>query len=315
VPCSGKILRNDAGKFIDITAEIAPSLQNIGMITDAVWTDINQDNAMDLVIVGQYMPVSIFINNTGKLINATKEYGLDKSHGWYNRVKAEDINNDKRPDLILANHGSNSRFRADENHPVCMYVNDFDRNGSVEQIICIFEGEKSYPVALKHDLVKQLPYLKKKYLKYSAYQDQTILDLFTDEERKSMLTLYAYEMNSYVLINTGQSFEKIALPMEAQFSSVYDIAVLDINKDGHMDLIAGGNLYAVKPEIGRYDASNGIVMLGDGKGHFTALSGKKSGFECEGEIRQILPLTIGNKQKLMAVRNNDKIKIFEYNIK
>ena len=103
--------------------------------------------------------------------------------------------------------------------------------------------------------------------------------------------------------------------MEAQFSSVYDIAVLDINKDGHMDLIAGGNLYAVKPEIGRYDASNGIVMLGDGKGHFTALSGKKSGFECEGEIRQILPLTIGNKQKLMAVRNNDKIKIFEYNIK
>jgi len=311
VPCSGKILRNDAGKFTDITAEIAPVLQNIGMITDAVWTDINQDKFPDLVIVGEYMPVSIFINKAGKLINATKEYGLDKSHGWYNRVKAEDINDDKRPDLILANHGLNSRFKADLNHPVSMYVNDFDRNGSVEQIICIYEGEKSYPVALKHDLVKQLPYLKKKYLKYSAYQDQTILDLFTEEERKNMLTLNAYEMKSYVLINAGSSFEMMPLPREAQFTPLYDIIVSDINHDGKKDLIAGGNLYAVKPEIGRYDASNGIVMLGDGKGHFTALSGKKSGFECEGEIRQILPVKIGKKQKVIGVRNNDTVLIFD----
>jgi len=315
VPCSGKILRNDAGKFTDITAEMAPSLQNIGMITDAVWVDINQDNAMDLVIVGEYMPVSIFINKAKKLVNSTKEYGLDKSHGWYNRVKADDINNDKKPDLILANHGLNSRFKGDTNHPVCMYVNDFDRNGSVEQIICIYEGEKSYPVALKHDLVKQLPYLKKKYLKYSAYQDQTILDLITEEERKNMLTLYAYEMKSYVLMNKGSGFEMIPLPIEAQFTPIYDILVLDVNHDGYKDLLAGGNLYAVKPEIGRYDASNGLVMLGDGKGHFKAMPGKTSGFECEGEIRQILPIKINNKQKIIAVRNNDDVLIFDYPVK
>jgi len=314
VHCSGKILRNDDGKYNDITIEMAPDLQNLGMITDAVWVDINQDNAIDLVVVGEYMPVSIFINQGGKLVNYTKEYGLDKSQGWYNRIKVDDVNNDNKPDLILANHGLNSRFKADVNHPVSMYVNDFDRNGSVEQIICIYEGDKSYPVVLKHDLVKQLPYLKKKYLKYSAYQDQTIFDLFTDEERKNMIALNAYDMESYVLINTGQSFERIALPAEAQFAPIYDMEILDVNKDGKKDLIVGGNLYGVKPETGRYDASIGLVLLGNGKGNFHALNDEKSGFDCQGEIRQILLINIAKKQKLMIVRNNDDVMIFDNNI-
>ncbi|MBC7884301.1 MAG: VCBS repeat-containing protein [Saprospiraceae bacterium] len=311
VPCSGKILRNDAGKFTDITNEFAPALHNIGMITDAVWTDINQDGKADLVVVGQYMPVTILLNTSGKLVNATKEYGLEKSHGWYNRVKAEDINNDGKPDIILANHGLNSRFKGDSNHPVCMHVSDFDRNGSVEQLICVYEGEKSYPMALKHDLVKQLPYLKKKYLKYSAYQNQTINDIFTEEERNKMITLFAYEMRSYVLINEGKSFNKIILPVEAQFTPLYDLLIKDVNNDGNKDIIAGGNLYAVKPEIGRYDASKGLLLINDGKGNFKTLAEDKSGFFCKGEIRQILPLTIKGSSHILLVRNNEEILLFK----
>ncbi len=313
VPCSGKILRNDRGLFSDITSEYAPFLQNIGMITDAVWSDINQDGYQDLIIVGEYMPVTICLNNSGKLVNATKEYGLEKSHGWYNKIKVADINNDKKPDLILANHGTNSRFKGDSIHPITMYVSDFDRNGSVEQIICTYEGEKAFPMVLKHDLVKQLPFLKKKYLKYSAYQNQTINDIFTAEEQKNMISLSAYELHSHILINTGNSFEKHVLPMEAQLTPMYDFLLTDINDDGFIDIIGGGNLYAVKPEIGRYDAGKGLLMTGDGKGNFKTLSNEDSGFLCQGEIRKILPLQIGGKEHIFVVRNNDNVMLFEHN--
>ena len=311
VPCTGKILRNDGGKFTDISSQIAPGLLNIGMITDAAWVDINGDSNIDLVVVGEYMPVTIFINDKGNFLNKTNEWGLTKSNGWYNTVKAADLNNDGKPDLILGNHGKNSRFKSDTEHPVCMHINDFDKNGSTEQLICVYEGERSYPLTLKHDLIKQLPFLKKKYLKYSSYQDQTINDIFSDEERKNMLTLFAYDMSSFVLINKGNVFEKHILPKEAQFTPLYDFLITDINQDGNNDLIAGGNLYAVKPEIGRYDADRGLILLGDGTGNFEVLSSEKSGFVCEGEIRHLIPVTIGGKEHILVSKNNDKISFFE----
>ncbi len=314
VPCSGRILRNDNGKFKDITKDVAPELLNLGMITDAVWTDINSDKEVDLVIVGEYMPVSIFLNENGKFRNKTNEWGLSKSNGWYNIVKAEDINSDGKPDLILGNHGKNTRFKGDISHPICMHVNDFDKNGSTEQIICIFEGDKSYPVVLKHDLIKQLPFLKKKYLKYSSYQNQTIEDIFNEDQRKNMITLYAYELQSFVLINKGNIFEKHFLPKEAQFSPIFDFLIIDVNGDNIKDLVSGGNLYSVKPEIGRYDADSGLIMLGNGKGNFKALSSEESGFLCIGEVRDIVKIKVHNNEKMLVVKNNDKVSLFEIKI-
>ena len=311
VPCSGKILRNDHGVFKDVTADIAPELNNIGMITDAVWIDINQDKAMDLVIVGHYMPVSIFINQNGKLINKTQEYGLSKSNGWYNTIKVADLNNDNLPDFILGNHGTNSKFKASFDHPVCMNINDFDKNGSTEQIICTYEGENSYPIVLKHDLVKQLPFLKKKYLKYSSYINQKMDDIFTSKDKENMIQLNAYELNSFVLINKGKSFEKITLPSQAQFSTMYSIYVTDLNNDKNADLLLGGNLYAVKPEIGRYDASNGLVLIGNGTGNFKYTSFIESGLKCEGEIRNILPISIAGKQNILIARNSESPVVYE----
>ena len=312
VPCSGKLLANQNGKFVDVTGLIAPELNNIGMITDAVWVDINNDENIDLVVVGEYMPIKIFINVSGKFKDETKNYGLDKSNGWYNRVKVADVNNDGKPDLILANHGLNSRFKGNEQYPVIMHVNDFDQNGSTEQLVCVYENEHSFPLVLKHDLIKQLPFLKKKYLKYSSYENQTINDIFSVEERENMISLYAYEMRSQVLINIGKGFQPIALPKEAQYTPLYDMNVTDVDGDGFMDIIAGGNLYAVKPEIGRYDASQGIVMLGDGKGHFKVISAEESGLLCKGEIRQILKINVQGKRNFLFIRNDDTVLFLHY---
>lgn len=311
VPCSGKILKNTNGSFKDVTKEIAPDLLNIGMITDATWVDINQDNLKDLVVVGHYMPITILINNNGKFVNMTDKFGLSKSNGWYNTVKAGDLNKDGLADLIFGNHGQNSKFKANAEHPVCMYVNDFDKNGSTEQIICTYEDENSYPIVLKHDLVKQLPFLKKKYLKYSKYINQKMNDIFTNQEIENAIVLNSYELKSFVLINQGSKFLKIDLPKEAQFSTIYSICLTDFNNDNHIDMLIGGNLYSVKPEIGIYDASKGLALVGSGDGNFKTLPFYSSGINCDGEIRNITPITIAGKQNFLFVRNNESPVFYE----
>jgi len=305
VPCSGVILQNENGKFTDITATIAPELIQLGMITDAAWTDMNADGNQDLIVVGEYMPVTIFIQQEGKLINKSQEYGLDKTNGWYQTIKIADLNNDSRPDIILGNHGLNSRFKGNLQKPVCMHVNDFDKNGSIEHIVCVYEEDKSYPLVLRHDLVKQLPYLKKKYLKYASFQNQTIEDIFSQEERANMLTLYAYEMKSMVIMNTTQGLIQKPLPDQAQFSPIYAIEVMDLNQDGIPDIIAGGNLFAAKPETGSYDAMKLLILYGDGEGNFTPAAFQESGKQTEGEIRAIFPVKIKDSLHICIVRNND----------
>lgn len=314
VPCAGAIFKNDNGRFTDVTAEIAPELNQAGMITDAAWVDINADGSQDLVIVGEYMPVTIFTQQQGKFVNKTKEFGLDRSNGWYQTIKIADLNNDGRSDIILGNHGLNSRFKGNQDKPICMHVNDFDKNGSIEHVVCVYEGDSSYPLVLRHDLVKQLPYLKKKYLKYAAFQNQTIEDIFTQEERANMLTLYAYEMRSVVLMNTSKGLIQKPLPDQAQFSPIYALEVMDLNQDGISDIIAGGNLFAAKPETGSYDAMKLLLLYGDGEGNFSPATFHEAGHKIEGEIRAILPLKIKGVSHLCIVRNNDVPLFYRINL-
>src|SRR5690606_20600159 len=163
LPVNGYILDNDGkGNFTEVTKRVAPELSEIGMITDAVWSDIDNDGDQDLLIVGEYMPVTIFVNQDGRLSKHTDQAGLADSHGWWNRIVPADLDGDGDTDFVLGNHGLNSRFKASTDKPVRMYVNDFDQNGTIEQIICRYEGDKSYPMVLRHDLVSQIPSLKKK---------------------------------------------------------------------------------------------------------------------------------------------------------
>ena len=306
LPVNSYLLQNDGkGNFTDVTQRIAKGLYGIGMVTDGLFADVDGDQDPDLILVGEYMPVRVFINEGGHFNDRTVASGLDKTNGWWNKVKAADVDHDGDLDLIAGNHGLNSRFRASIDKPVCMYVSDFDQNGSVEQIICNFVGDKSYPMVLRHDLVAQMPALKKKYLKYDSYKDQTITDVFSVEQVRAAEKLEVYYLSSSVFLNNGKGvFETKALPMEAQVSPVYGIAVEDINRDGHDDLLLGGNLYRVKPEAGRYDASYGCVLIGDGRGNFSAQAPMESGFKVDGEVRDILNLKGKSDDIILVTRNN-----------
>lgn len=195
-----------------------------------------------------------------------------------------------------------------------MYVNDFDQNGTVEQIICAYNGDKSYPVALRHDLVKQIPSLKKKYLKYENFKDQTITDIFTPDQVKNSAKLDVYELSTGILINEGSGkFRLTHLPVEAQISPVYGIEIMDIDDDGYKDILLGGNLYNAKPEVGRYDASYGVLLRGDGKGNFISVSPKESGLKMDGEVRDIITIQTEKGEIILVARNNDSLVAFKKN--
>lgn len=309
-PMNGYILENTGhGEFKNVTSQIAPELLAIGMITDAVWTDIDRDQDPDLVIVGDYMPVSIFFNNKGSFVRGPE---LEYLKGWWNRIEAADLDLDGDLDFVLANHGLNSRFNASFDKPITMYVNDFDHNGMVEQIVCTYVGEKSYPFALRHDLITQIPSLKKKYLKYENYADQTINEIFTKEELEGAIVLTANELASGILFNNSDgTFTFRRLPIEAQLSVMYAIYVDDLTQDGIPDILMAGNLYGVKPEAGRYDASYGVLLKGDGKGNFSALPATETGLLIDGEVRDIKRMQLGEKVYVVVMRNNDTPQFFE----
>lgn len=312
LPTNGYILNNNGkGGFSDVTASVAPELIKIGLITDASWADIDEDSDLDLLVVGEYMPVKVFVNEGGHLIDRTEFTGLSLTSGWWNRIESADLDNDGDLDFVVANHGLNSRFRASVEKPVGLYVNDFDKNGTTEQIICTFIGDKSYPMILRHDLMLQIPSLKKKYLKYDNYKDQTIQDIFTKEELQGAVKLEAFELGSGILVNNGKGkFVFKRLPIEAQFSTMYAIEISDFDLDGNPDIVLGGNLYRVKPEAGRYDATYGVFLKGDGRGEFRSVSQLNSGLVLDGEVRDFKMLKVMGKNLLMVARNNDTILFF-----
>jgi hypothetical protein len=312
VPVDGYLLQNDGrGRFQNVTDELAPELKKLGMITDAVWSDIDGDQDDDLLIVGEWMPISVFKNESGKLVKVTEAAGLGESNGWWNTIVGEDLDRDGDMDFIVGNHGLNSRFKASREKPVTMYTNDFDRNGTAEQIITVFNQDKPYPLVLKHDLVMQMPSLKKKYLKYASYKEQTIEEIFSPEQLEKATKLPAYEMATSVLINQGDGkFTVMPLPVEAQFSPTYGISVADFDNDQIPDIVLGGNFYAAKPEVGIYDASHGLFLKGTGKGQFTPVATNKSGLFFSGEIRDLTLVKVGNKAQLWAIRNDNSPQIF-----
>jgi len=314
VPMNGYLLLNDGhGNFENVTDQIAPELLKSGMFTDAVWSDVDQDGDEDLITVGEWMPVRIFLNEEGIFKEATEQMGLGKSNGWWNAIAAEDLDNDGDIDFVVGNHGLNSRFETSIEKPATLYINDFDRNGTAEQILSLYEGDISYPLVLKHDLVMQMPSLKKKYLKYESYKEQTVNDLFTPAQLENAIVLKAFTFESSVLLNNGKGkFKVVALPSEAQFSPVYGISIADFNGDKNKDILLGGNFYNAKPEVGRYDADFGLLLKGRGDGSYKVVKSKDSGFNNRGQIRDLKLLEYTGGDLVLAAKNDGKLQVFKF---
>jgi len=273
---------------------------------------VNGDGDKDIILAGDWMSLKVFINEHGTFKELKDAFGSEKTQGWWNCLATGDFNNDGKIDFIAGNHGLNSRFKATPEKPVDMYVSDFDLNGTVEQVICTYDGDKSYPLALKHDLVRQIPGLAQKYPKYEMYKDQQITDIFSAEQLKNSIHLNACLLETSMFLNDGSGhFTRKPLPREVQYSPVFAAYTGDFNNDGNTDILFGGNLYNVKPEVGRYDASYGSFLLGDGKGGFVNIPARESGFRLNGEIRSIIELSTAKGKVLVVARSNNPLQIFK----
>jgi hypothetical protein len=283
------------------------------MITDMVWADLENDGDLDMVITGDWMPVKIMVNDKNVFTDQSARYGLKNTEGWWHTIIAKDLNKDGKIDFVLGNHGLNSRFKATSDKPVTMYINDFDLNGSVEQIICTFNGNKSYPVAMKDDLVKQIPSLETKYKKNDDYKNQAITDIFPAEIIKRSVVLEARIMESCIMMNSGKgTFSLTPLPVEAQFTPVYALYADDFDNDGIIDISLAGNQYRAKPEAGIHDAGYGLLLKGMLDGKYRSVSPLISGFVTKGEVRDIKSFATKGNRIIAIARNNDKLEFYKY---
>ena len=295
------LLRNDgAGRFTDVTEEVAPALQHIGMVTDAVWADVNADARPDLIVVGEWMPVSVLLNDGALALQS--ENGLDRSHGWWNRLIAEDMDGDGDMDFVVGNLGLNTVLRASEAAPLAMHVNDFDRNGRIDQVISRRRNGTAYPMALRQDLFRQLPMLAQRFPRFAEYAGTPLEEVFTPEELASSVLRHAYTLATSYVENLGDgSFSLRPLPFEAQRTPIYALVARDFDEDGAKDLLLAGNFYAAKPELGRMDAGYGLFLRGDGAGAFTPVPMAESGFRVQGQARDMALVA----DRLVAVAVND----------
>jgi enediyne biosynthesis protein E4 len=306
------LLQNDGrGRFTDVTAKLAPDLTRVGMVTDALWNDLTGDGRVDLVLVGEWVPVTAFRNADGGKLEKMELRGLEKSHGWWNRIVAGDFNRDGRTDFILGNLGLNTRLPASESGPVTMHVKDFDKNGFSEQVVSSYVQSVSYPIVLRDDLIKTLPYLKSRYLNYKDYAQQTITDIFPANELADAVVKKVHTFATSMARNDGNgSFTLVPLPFEAQIAPIYGILPGDYDRDGALDVLLAGNFDGVKPEIGRMHASYGVFLRGDGKGGFVARKASESGFFVPGQARDIQRLRTRQGDVYVVTRNNDRALVF-----
>jgi len=283
IPRSYILINDGKGSYVDKTNEIQPNLQYPGMVTDATWADMDGDTIEDLIIVGEWMPITIFLTKNGKLINGTDQFFESDLNGFWSSVLVKDLNKDGKQDIIAGNIGANTQFTIDKDTPAELYYSDFDNNGSIDPILNFYIDGNSYPYVTRDELLGQLSSKRQKFNSYEKYADAQITDIFNDTELKKAKKLTAtHQETSLFLSSTDEKFTKVHLPLQAQFSPVSEIIAEDFNQDGDLDLLLLGNNDYYKLRIGKFDANYGTLLLGDENANYKYISQSKSGLSIKG---------------------------------
>ena len=312
LPGALHMYKNDgAGNFEEVSREFLNDFQTIGLLTDAKAIDYDGDNDMDLVIVGEWMPIILLENVNGHF----KIDSLSISNnftGHWKTVEVADFNDDGIPDLFVGNSGENTRLKGSPEEPLTMYVGDFDGNGRLEHITCIYENGKQVPIHQRQDLIKQLPNLARKFNDYASYSKASIFDLIDKSILDTGIKLEAQTLSSKLYLSNAQgTFEPVKMPIELQFSSVFAADIVDVNADGLVDLLVGGNQSRIKPEFGANLGTYGQVFINRGAEGFEFLDAEKSGLLVKGEVRDIEHIKVGDRVIVLFALNNDVLKAYE----
>ncbi len=315
LPAKSFILRNDGTKngilkFTDVTEEIAPDLLEAGLVTDAVWVDFNNDKKLDLVITGEWMPITFFENTGDEFENVTKDFGLEKTTGWWYSIAAEDFDKDGDQDLVVGNLGLNYKYQASPNESFDVYANDYDKNGKLDIVLGYYDEGVQYPVRGRQCSAEQIPAIKYKYKDYNSFADASLNDIYTQEDLKAGLHYKAWSFASIYLENLGtEDFKIHRLPNEVQISSINGIVVDDFDDDGHLDLAIAGNLFGSEVETTRNDASYGSILTGDGKGEFAPLPYSKSGLFLGGDVKDFTKIKTSKGVGLLVGNNSAPVQL------
>jgi hypothetical protein len=312
------LLRNDSDpklhtlKFTDITTQLCPALLKPGMVSAALWTDYNNDSFPDLLLAGEFMPLQLYTNNGAKSFEQANVPAFSKTHGWYNSLTAGDFDNDGDMDYVAGNLGLNSWYKASEQEPVTVRYNDFNNDGALDAFLFRYNNGREYFSQPRNTVVEQIASLKKKIYYYADFGRMGYTDVFSESERNGTQELQAFQMASLYIENKGNGVFSIKpLPVLAQVAPLFGAVPLDVEGDGNLDLVAVGNSYAPEALTGRYDATIGWVLKGDGAGHFTPLAPQASGFAVRGDGKALVKLARGNSCLLVAGCNSGSLKAYQ----
>lgn len=303
IPRSFIFHNNRNGAFEDVTAQVAPFLNNLGMVTSAVYADINGDAQKELIITGDYMGVQAFSYVNKKFVPLNM--GLEKNYGWWQQIKLADLDGDGDLDMVLGNKGENFYLHPTAENPIKIWIKDFDQNGTIDKVFTQGIGGRDMPVFMKKDITDQLPSLKKSNLKHVDYAAKSIQDLF-GKDLESAQVQQVNTASSMIAINDGKgNFTLKPLPVQAQLSSVYSIIVKDFNADGKPDLLLAGNEFDLLPQFCRLDGNYGTILINEGKNNFSVMPQSQTGLFCKEQIRDIVEVMYRKEPLLLILQNNN----------
>ncbi|MFD1316612.1 FG-GAP-like repeat-containing protein [Namhaeicola litoreus] len=317
MPASSFILENTSTpgnpSFLNITEKVAPELKNLGMVTDGIWTDVNNDGYIDLMITGEWMPITVFQNIEGKFENVSAKMNLANSTGWWFSIEEGDFDGDGDMDYVAGNLGLNYKYKATENETFDIFYNDFDKNNKGDIVLSYYNEGIQFPVRGRSCSSQQIPTITQKFKNYEAFASASLTDVYTEKDLKNSLHYQAKTFASAYLENTGDSFKIHNLPHLAQVSSINKTLIDDFDKDGNLDILLAGNLYSSEVETPRNDASIGLLLTGNGKGSFKTVEGKDSGFFVPGDVKDMSTIKIGEEQYIIVAKNNDYLQFVKVN--